>query len=251
MALLNRPVRAGAIAVLGVAMTAMTGVLSSPAAMAAAPAAGPHFAAISGSLPRTTDASTGGYHSARMSIEVALAPRNEAGLNAALKASYTKGSGSYHQWLARGQFDKRFAPTAAARSAVVRYLARSGLVVRSSSSPFLVRATGSSTRVSAAFRTTLRTLPGPPRREVFLQLHGRQAAQQHGAQRAGRDRAVQHDRERSMTQRAKTVIRPAGKPAASAASCENGYPSAQTLLTSSTTAPASRPATAPALAAAA
>ncbi len=230
MALLNRPVRAGAIAVLGVAMTAMTGVLSSPAAMAAAPAAGPHFAAISGSLPRTTDASTGGYHSARMSIEVALAPRNEAGLNAALKASYTKGSGSYHQWLARGQFDKRFAPTAAARSAVVRYLAKSGLVVRSSSSPFLVRATGSSTRVSAAFRTTLRRYQDPHGVKYFSNSTAARLPSSMVHSVLGVIGLSNTTRERSMTQRAKTVIRPAGKPSASAASCENGYPSAQTLF---------------------
>jgi hypothetical protein len=59
MALLHRPVRAGAIAVMGVAMTAMTGVFASPAVMAATPAAGPRYVAINGSLTHTTDAAAG------------------------------------------------------------------------------------------------------------------------------------------------------------------------------------------------
>ena len=48
-----------------------------------------------------------------MSVEVALAPRDEAGLNAELKAVYTQGSGQYDQFLRKGQFDANYAPTTA------------------------------------------------------------------------------------------------------------------------------------------
>ena len=67
------------------------------------------------------------------------------------------GSAGYHQWLAKGQFDARFAPAAATTAAVAGYLTGRGLTVQKSGSPFLVRASGSSQLVSAAFRTTLRT----------------------------------------------------------------------------------------------
>ncbi len=156
MRLIHRPVRAGAVAILGLAMTAMTGALAT-SAMASAPAAAPRYVALSGSVTPVHDASTGGYSSQRMSVEVALAPRHAHQLATLLGAQYRKDSGRYHAWLARGQFDARFAPSASARAAVARYLSASGLTVTSSSSPFLVRASGSSQRVSAAFRTTLST----------------------------------------------------------------------------------------------
>jgi subtilase family serine protease len=92
-----------------------------------------------------------------MSVEVSVAPRNAGTLNRLMKALYTKKSGLYYHWLARGRFDARFAPTAATRAAVAHYLASQGLTVQRSSSPFLVRASGSSQKVSAAFHTTLST----------------------------------------------------------------------------------------------
>jgi subtilase family serine protease len=155
MSLLHRPVRAGAIAVLGLAITAMTGALASTSAMAA-PAATPAFSALARSVPRTTDKVIGHYSTKSMSIEVALAPRNAAGLNKTLKALYNPHSSSYHHWLAAGKFSARYAPSASKRTAVSSYLRSAGLTVHSSSSPFLVRASGSSAKVSSAFRTTLR-----------------------------------------------------------------------------------------------
>jgi len=110
---------------------------------------------------------TGRYTSSRMSVEVALAPRNETGLNSILSSLYTKGSSNYHHWLARGQFDRLYAPSAATRAAVGSYLARSGLAVQRSASPFLVRAAGTSQQVSAAFRTTLSTYHQPHGKQFF------------------------------------------------------------------------------------
>ena len=119
---LHGQVRAGAIATVGLAVTAMAGAIGSPGALAAPAAGGPRFTAISGSLPPTTDAITGAYRSSLMPIEVSLAPRNPAGLTRMLRALYTRHSGTYQHWLARGQFDARFAPTAVTRAAVARYL---------------------------------------------------------------------------------------------------------------------------------
>jgi kumamolisin len=155
MILPHRPVRAGVVAVLGLGMTAAMGSLGSVAA-AAAPAGPVPMVAIPNSVAATTDHQAGPFTSRNMTVQVALRPRNAAGLNRSLRAMYTKGSGSFHHWLARGAFSARYAPTAATRNAVASYLRHAGLTVQPASSPFLVRASGSSARVSAAFHTTLR-----------------------------------------------------------------------------------------------
>jgi subtilase family serine protease len=174
---IHRPARAGAIAVLGLAMTALTGAAAPSAMAAAAHPAMSHgtvshgtashgtvsrgtaarYVPLRGSVTATRNRETGSYRSQRMTIEVSLAPRDQAGLSRLLRGLYTRGSTGYHRWLARGQFDARFGPSAAVRAAVGRYLAGQGLTVHPAASPFLVAATGSSARVSAAFRTTLRT----------------------------------------------------------------------------------------------
>ncbi len=162
MRLLNRPIRAGGAAVLGLATIALTGAFSSAhAGTASSPAATPRLTTLSNSLPATTDRQTGSFTAASMSVEVALAPRNEAGLAGQLRAVYTPGSRLYHRFLARGQFDRMFAPTAAERSAVSAYLTGAGLKVSSTSSPFLIRVTGSSARITAAFHTSLSTYVDP------------------------------------------------------------------------------------------
>ncbi|HUA31884.1 MAG TPA: S53 family serine peptidase [Streptosporangiaceae bacterium] len=159
MRLTRRPMRAGFIAVLGLAMCGTTGAFAS-SALASPAASTPRFVALSGSATATTDHATGSYSSSRMSVEVALAPRNSAALNSLLRALYTKGSGRYERWLAKGQFDALFAPKAATRSAVASYLRQEGLKVGASSSPFLVSAVGSSKQISAAFQTSLHTYTG-------------------------------------------------------------------------------------------
>jgi subtilase family serine protease len=128
--------------------------LSGPAAATSSGATG--LVTLADSVSATTDTNTGNYSSPSMQIEVALAPRDESGLTSLLHGLYTRGSAIYHHWLTPARFDARFAPTAAATDAVAKYLAASGLKVTSSSSPFLVRATGSSARVSGAFHTTLK-----------------------------------------------------------------------------------------------
>jgi subtilase family serine protease len=150
----------GGVAVLGLAIAALTGT-SSPAATGAThqPRAR-HLVSLANSRPRTTDTKTGAYTSRKMSVEVALAPRHQKAMNARLAAAYNPRSSQYHSWLATGAFNARYAPSAATRRAVEGYLSAHGLVVGRAASPFLVRASGSSAHVSAAFHTQLSTYRG-------------------------------------------------------------------------------------------
>jgi subtilase family serine protease len=155
MGLLKRPIYIGTAAVVGVATVALTGAYAATAA-SAAPRVAPQFASLRNSVNPTTDKVTGAYHSSRMSVELSLKPRNAAGLASELRAEYTKGARDYHKWLANGQFDARFAPTATERNAIAKYLRSAGLTIDKSASPFLIRVTGSSGQIQAAFRTSLR-----------------------------------------------------------------------------------------------
>jgi subtilase family serine protease len=217
MILHHRPVRAGVVAVLGLGMTAAMGSLGSMAA-AAAPTGPAPTVAIPNSVPATTDHQAGPFTSRNMTIQVALRPRNTAGLNRTMSALYTKGSGSFHHWLAKGQFNARYAPTAATRNAVASYLRHAGLTVRPTSSPFLVRASGPSAKVSAAFHTTLRN---------YTSKKGTRYYQNTSAVRlpAAIARSVQGVTGLTNTVRLhKQVMRPAVKPHAAAATCKDPYP---------------------------
>jgi subtilase family serine protease len=233
MRLIHRPMRAGAIAVLGLAMTAVTGALASSALAAApaapaAPAGSPRSPvqpsiALPRSLTATHAASTGAYSSPRMSVEVALEPAHQAELNALMRALYAKGSGSYHHWLAKGQFYASFAPTSSARAAVVRYLTREGLTVVRSASPFLVRAVGSSKHVSAAFGTTLTDYRNSRGQRFYansaaVHLPGALAGGVYGV--IGLTNMV---REHDLVVRPKPVAAPRGQHVRSV-SCETGFP---------------------------
>ena len=228
MSLIHRPLRAGAIAVLGLAMTALTSTFAT-SALASPPAATPRFVAIHGSLTPNHAAKMGSYSNAQMSVEVALAPRDEAGLNATLQALYTRGSASYQRWLAKGEFDARFAPAASTRAAVDRYLTQSGLAVQSTASPFLVRASGTSRQVSNAFRTTLSRY----RASGGTQFFANSTAAMMPAALAGSVLGVvglaNTVREHDMVLPNK---RPATQPSAasSSASCETGYPTRAQLI---------------------
>jgi subtilase family serine protease len=156
MTLHHRPIRAGAVAVLGLAMTAAMGTFGSMAA-SAAPAMPAGYAALTNSVPATSDPQTGSFSASTMGIEVELQPSHPAALATAVQQMYTKGSPTFQHWLAPGQFDRLYAPSAGQRSAVTSFLRRAGLTVQPSSSAFLVRATGSSAQVAAAFHTQFRS----------------------------------------------------------------------------------------------
>jgi subtilase family serine protease len=225
MGLIHRPVRAGAIAVLGLAMTAMTGAFTT-SALASGPAA-PRYVAFAGSTAGTGAAEVSGYSSPRMSVEVALAPRHLGMLDRLLQALYTKGSRQYEHWLAKGQFDKLFGPTAATVTAVRGYLSREGLTVTGSPSPFLVSAVGSSHQVSAAFDTTLAEYSSARGRFFANTSDARLPASVASGVIGvlGLNNAV---REHDMIQRAPATLRPGGRAVASSAAlsagCEAGYP---------------------------
>jgi kumamolisin len=233
MGLLNRPVRAGAVAVMGLAIAGYTSAFAMTGASAAPAVAGPHLVALKGSVNPTTDKITGAYSSARMSVEVALAPRDSAGLTRTLKAMYTKHSGSYHKWLRTGQFDARYAPTRATRDTVRNYLKSEGLTIAKSSSPFLVRAVGSSHQVSAAFHTTLSNYRDPHGVRYFanstaVEFPAAIASKVYGI--VGLTNTV---REQSNILRAPHQARKAGPrgvtPAANPPACETPYPSEQEI----------------------
>ncbi|HYK33632.1 MAG TPA: S53 family serine peptidase [Streptosporangiaceae bacterium] len=228
MGLINRPVRAGAVAVIGLAISAATGAMAT-GALAAPATSGPHFVAIKGSVSPTTDAITGGYHSARMSIEVALAPRNAAGLARSIKAIYTKHSGSYHKWLGTGRFDARYAPTRASRAAVRGYLRSQGLRIAKSSSPFLVRAVGSSRQVSRAFHTTLSKFRDPRGIRYFANSRPVEMPAAIASHVFGVIGLTNTSRAHTNIIRAPHSTRAAGRPARDNSSCQTPYPTEQQL----------------------
>jgi subtilase family serine protease len=223
MRMLHRPLHAGSAAVLGLATIAFTtGFTSAPAATAATTAVKPRLTVLTNSLPATTDRQTGIYTASSMSVEVALAPRDEQGLATELAAAYTAGSG-YHRWLARGQFDQRYAPPSAELAAVTAYLRGAGLHVAPTNSPFLIRVTGSSAKITAAFHTTLRSYVDQRGIRYFansvpVSLPSSIAGGVEGV--VGLTNTV---REHSM------IARPLGKTAA-APNCEAGYPTTTELF---------------------
>jgi subtilase family serine protease len=228
MSVIHRPLRAGLIAVIGLAISAMTGAFAT-SALASPAAAAPRYVALSGSATATHSAATGSYSSSRMSIEVALAPRDGAGLNSLLEALYTRGSGIYHDWLARGQFDARFAPPAATRAAVARYLRQSGLTVEASSSPFLVRALGSSQQVSAAFQTSLRTYKSTGSGPFFANSTAVRVPAALASGVLGVIGLANTARARDMVVPTKPASG-AARGAAASASCETPYPTVSQLI---------------------
>jgi kumamolisin len=139
------------------AVVAATGTFTADRAIAAdaavTPAAG--LAAIPGSFTASTAADLGEFSSSNMTIEVVLAPSNEAQLNELLTTLYDPTSASYQQWLGTGEFNSQFAPSDAQIAAVESHLQSYGLVVQATPSPFLVRASGPSSVVEAAFGTSI------------------------------------------------------------------------------------------------
>jgi kumamolisin len=226
---ISRPVRAGTVAIMGLAITAFTGTLASAGAATPAPGASLGYVALANSVPKTTDDVTSSYSSSKMQIEVAVAPRDEAGLNTMLAALYDKNSPSYHHWLSTGQFDARYAPTPAARTAVAKYLSSSGLSLVQSGSPYLVRATGSSAQIQRTFHTTLNSFKNPQGTKYFanttpVYMPSSLAGASLGV--IGLTNTVRNGQ--SLHRFRNTLRRPAK--ASSTTSCETGYPTLQQLF---------------------
>lgn len=120
-------------------------------------ASSPALSVIPGSYLPANAAVTGQLQTPQMSVEVVLQPSNAAGLNSLLAGQYTPGSAAYGKWLAKGQFDADFAPSAATTAAMTGYLQSHGLAVHATSSPFLLRAVGSSAQIASTFSTPIDT----------------------------------------------------------------------------------------------
>jgi subtilase family serine protease len=226
MGMRKRPLYVGIAAVAGLATVALTGAFAGTAAIAVSGTA-PQFQTLSGSVAATTDHVTGSYSSSRMSVDVVIAPRDAAGLSREIQAAYTEGSSGYHQWLAKGQFAARYAPTTAERNAVVRYLESAGLTVAGTSSPFLVSATGSSQRIESAFRTSLKTYRDAQGGHYFSNSTAVQLPTGIARGVLGVVGLTNTVRLHSLIARQNNPQRPLGKSTAAAgasnASCETGY----------------------------
>jgi kumamolisin len=230
MGLLKRPVYVGTVAVVGLATVAMMGAYAATAASAASTST-PQFVALRNSVSPTTDHITGAYRSSRMSIQVALAPRNASGLSRELQSTYTKGSASYHKWLAKGQFDAMYSPSKAERDSIARYLRSAGLRVGTSVSPFLIKATGSSQQVESALRTTISNYKDPRGVSYFSNSTAVRLPSNISRDVIGVVGLTNSAREHTSLARTPDPQRPAGKAAsASNSSCETGYVTASELF---------------------
>lgn len=87
---------------------------------------------------------------------VGLKPRNEAALTQFIAGVTTKGSSTFHHYLAAGQFQSKFGPTAATVDSVKTALKNDGLTVsKVSSNGLLVDFSGTAAHVDSAFHTSL------------------------------------------------------------------------------------------------
>ena len=229
MGVISRPVRAGTVAVMGLAITAFTGMLASAGAATPAPGASLGYVALANSVPPTTDNVTGSYSSSKMQIEVAVAPRDEAGLNTMLAALYDKNSPSYHHWLTSGQFDARYGPTPAARAAVAKFLSSSGLSVVPSGSPYLVRATGSSAQIQRTFHTQLNTFKDPQGTKYFANSTPVYLPSSLAGSALGVVGLTNTVRNAAHSKHFRNTMRRPAK-ASATTSCETGYPTTQQLF---------------------
>ena len=178
-------------AVVVVAVVMAASVLAGERAMAA-DSTHPGFSAIPGSIKPTTDVDMGEFSSPQMGVYVVLAPRNESELSDLLANVYDPKSNGYRHWLGKGEFYSRFAPSDAQVAAVTDYLRASGLVVEQSSSPFLLRASGPSSVVAAAFKTTLRTYRNPKGIDYFSNDSAVQTANKPGLGSSRRCRSLEY-----------------------------------------------------------
>ena len=93
---------------------------------------------------------------ARLTVDVALRPRDPSALAAFVSAVSTPGDPRYHRYLSAGRFATVFGPTPATLAATRQWLAGTGLAVGSTSANGLVvPVTGTTAQVEAAFAVPL------------------------------------------------------------------------------------------------
>ncbi len=97
--------------------------------------------------------------SAPVAFDVALPPRDPAGLMHLLAAQQDAASPQFHAWIDPAEFARRFGPNPAAVAAVTARLRAAGLTV--TSAPHGLRATGTVDAVNRLFGVHLRTIVTP------------------------------------------------------------------------------------------
>jgi len=226
--LLHRPIIAGIAA--GAALIGVGGAFSAGAATAAATGASPAaYTTVSAVLPAAAGRASGAYRSSAMAVEVVLAPRHPAQLAGALTADYAHPAAGA-RWLGQGQFAARYAPAAASRAAVLKFLRGRHLSVSATGSDFLIRATGTSAQVAAAFKTTLRTYK-EDRTTYFANATAAVMPRAAAADVLGLVGLTNTIRLHKAIMPREVRAGRAHQSAAARASCERGYPTRQQLIT--------------------
>ncbi|HWE55547.1 MAG TPA: protease pro-enzyme activation domain-containing protein [Acidimicrobiales bacterium] len=136
---------------------AIIGSVGAGAAVAATPSA-PAWATTATQAYHTFGADLLGAAPAgqQLNLVISLAPRNQAAEAAALKAMYTPGSETFHQFLTPAQFTAAYGPTTAAVDAVTGYLAGHGFTnISVLSNHMAVTATANVAQVTSAFHTVI------------------------------------------------------------------------------------------------
>ena len=154
---------AAAAALTLVGVTVVVGAPVAGAATTATPAATPAATGAMVPLVGTTAAVPAGTTvlgptpaADRITVDVALRPRDPAALDAFVRAVSTPGDPHFRHFLAAGQFGAVFGPTPAAQASVRTWLASTGLHVGSSTSGgLLIPVTGTAAEVEAAFQVPL------------------------------------------------------------------------------------------------
>src|SRR5581483_10998859 len=116
------------------------------------------FIALNGSVQSTpAGAHLVGPHASNQSLALTLGlqSRDVTGMSTLLTDLYNPHSSHYHHWLAAGEFNWRFAPSASQISSVRSFLQKGGLTLVPVPSPFLVRATGTTVQVEATLHTQI------------------------------------------------------------------------------------------------
>jgi subtilase family serine protease len=147
---LNRRVLASAVAALTIGGTAVTQVATaSPTtqwASTATKAISLQHVKLLGH-PATTSS---------LRVSLALAPRDQAAVDRAVRATYTPSSKSFHRFITPAQWNARYAPTASTVAKVTSYLRHAGLAnIQVSSNRLLVSATTTVGQAEKAFNTSL------------------------------------------------------------------------------------------------
>lgn len=98
-----------------------------------------------------------GTHASNQQLTVTLVLQSSkaAQMNTLLTNLYNPSSSQFHHWLTQGQFNRLFAPSASQVASVQHFLQQGGLNITASPSPFLVRASGTTTQIEKVFHTSI------------------------------------------------------------------------------------------------